>query len=94
VTDKDNSKDIKALQKMENRLQKLFNKCYDERNDGDDYEEDAKIADAAAHLAEAFISVRQQRMFESGETTEVIRQNSSSGNMTRYIRRTPQKKNR
>lgn len=86
MANNDNSKDIKDLMKMEKRLQKLFNKCYNERNDGDDYEEDAKIADAAAHLAEAFIAVRQQRMFESGEITEIEKRNNRQ-TRTHYTRR-------
>ena len=90
MADKDNSKDIskdiKTLQQMEDRLQKLFNKCYKNRNEGDDYEEDAKIADSAAHLAEAFIAVRQQRMFESGEITEIEKRNNRQ-TRTHYTRR-------
>ena len=85
-TDPDNSEDTKPLKQMEERLETLFNKCYDGRDRGSTHAEDAQIADAAARLAEAFVTIRQQRLFESGETTEIAKRNSRQAR-THYTKR-------
>lgn len=61
-------KDIANLEKMEKRLLKMFNQCYDNRQEGSDYEDDAKTCKAAADLSQAFLDIRQQRLYETGQS--------------------------